>query len=223
MGERVLQKVAGRALPLAREALDTIGSDPRAVDIDVDLGEGRRLRGTVPELYGDLLVRVSYSRLGAKHRLQSWVRLLALAASDEDHSWRSLTVGRPQWSRDSVDVSRLGPLDHRALGWLRDLVALRDEGLRSPLALPLKTSLGYARNRRTGMDADTALDKAGWLWRKDGKYDGEVADAEHVLVWGERSRLPGAERVGDGPEPSRFGQVALRVWAPLLESEVGSW
>ena len=48
-------------------------SSPRAVDVDVDLGGGRRLRGTVPEVYGDRLVPVSYSRLGPTHRLQSWV------------------------------------------------------------------------------------------------------------------------------------------------------
>jgi exodeoxyribonuclease V gamma subunit len=210
-------------VPLADEALRTIRSDPRAVDIDVDLGDGRRLRGTVPELYGDMLVRVSYSRLAAKHRLASWLRLLALAASDEDRSWRALTVGRPQWARDQIEVSRMGPLDHRARGWLVDLVRLRDEGLCEPLALPLKTSLSYARTRRTGMDAGPAIDKAGWLWRKDGKFDGEVADPEHVLVYGAPAPLPGSVATDDGPEPTRFGQIALRVWAPLLESEVGSW
>ena len=52
---------------------------PRAVDVAVDLGDGRRLVGTVPEVYGDRLVSVTYSRLGPKHRLASWVRLLALA------------------------------------------------------------------------------------------------------------------------------------------------
>ncbi|WP_322937313.1 exodeoxyribonuclease V subunit gamma [Nocardioides bizhenqiangii] len=224
LGERTLQKVVGRARPLAAAALTHIGSAPRAVDVDVDLGDGRRLRGTVPELYGDLLVRVSYSRLGPKHRLQSWVKLLALVSSDEDRPWRSLTLGRPEgWGRADLDASRLGPLDHRAHAWLRDLVAVRDEGLVAPLPLPLKTSLQYARHRRTQMAPEVALDKVGFLWRKDGKFPGEVADAEHVLVWGERSPLPGASGPGEGAERSRLGALAMRVWDPLLESEVGSW
>ncbi|HJQ06516.1 MAG TPA: exodeoxyribonuclease V subunit gamma [Nocardioides sp.] len=223
LGDRLLRKVIERAKPLAREALGHTSSQPRAVDVDVDLGDGRRLRGTVPDLYGDLLVRVSYSRLGPKHRLHSWVKLLALAASDEDRPWRGLTIGRPEgWGRADVEVSRIAPLDQRAITWLRALVAIRDEGLVEPLPLPLKTSLQYARARRTRTDADAALDRAGFLWRRDGKFEGEVGDVEHVLVWGARSPLPGREPV-DGPETSRFGDLAMRVWGPLLESEVGSW
>ncbi|GAB4010866.1 exodeoxyribonuclease V subunit gamma [Nocardioides ultimimeridianus] len=223
LGERLLRKVIDRAKPLAREALAHTASAPQAVDVDVDLGGGRRLRGTVPDLYGDLLVRVSYSRLGPKHRLHSWVKLLALAASDEDRPWRALTIGRPEgWGRADVDLSRIAPLDQRATAWLRDLVALRDEGMAAPLPLPLKTSLQYARARRTRTDADAALDRAGFLWRRDGKFAGEVADVENVLVWGERAPLPGREPA-DGTETSRFGALAMRVWGPLLESEVGSW
>jgi exodeoxyribonuclease V gamma subunit len=170
------------------------------------------------------LVRVSYSRLGPKHRLQSWVKLLALVSSDEDRPWRSLTLGRPEgWGRADFDASRLGPLDHRAHAWLRELVAIRDEGMVAPLPLPLKTSLQYARHRRTQMAPEVALDKAGFLWRKDGRFPGEIADAEHVLVWGERSPLPGASEPGEGTEGSRLGSLAMRVWDPLLESEVGSW
>ncbi|WP_183095081.1 exodeoxyribonuclease V subunit gamma, partial [Nocardioides stalactiti] len=224
LGGRILHKIVGRAVPLAKEALAATASSPRAVDVDVDLGDGRRLRGTVPELYGDLLVRVSYSKLGPKHRLHSWVKLLALTASDADRPWRSLAIGRPEgWGRSEVEVSRLAPLDHRAVGWLRDLVAIRDEGLAAPLPLPLKTSLQYARNRRTHMEPDVAFGKARFLWRKDGRYDGEVADAEHVVVWGDRAPLPGEDRRTEGPETTRFGSLAMRVWAPLLESEVGSW
>jgi len=223
LGERILKKVIGRARPLAAEALAHTGPSPRAVDVDVDLGGGRRLRGTVPELYGDLLVRVSYSRLGPKHRLHSWIKLLALTASDEDRAWRSLAIGRPEGWGGDLDVSRLAPLDHRALAWLRDLAAIRDEGLLAPLPLPLKSSLQYARNRRTQMEPGAALVKAGFLWRRDGKFEGEVADVEHVLVWGERAPLPGEREPGAGAETSRFGDLAMRVWSPLLESEVGSW
>jgi exodeoxyribonuclease V gamma subunit len=224
LGDRIIQRVIGRVVPVAREALAHTGPEPRAVDVDVDLGDGRRLRGTVPELYGDLLVRVSYSRLGPKHRLHSWIKLLALTASDEDKAWRSLAIGRPERSRADVEVSRLAPLDHRARGWLRELVAIRDEGLTEPVPLPLKSSLKYARARRTRTDASVALNRADFQsWRYDGNFEGERTDAEHVLVWGDRAPLPGAGPPGEGDEPTRFGALAMRVWSPLLDCEVGSW
>ena len=59
----------------------------RSVDVDVDLGGGRRLTGTVPGVYGTRLVSLGYSRLKAKQRLRTWVELLALAASEPDQSW----------------------------------------------------------------------------------------------------------------------------------------
>jgi exodeoxyribonuclease V gamma subunit len=224
LGDRIVQRVIGRVVPVAREALAHTGREPRAVDVDVDLGDGRRLRGTVPELYGDLLVRVSYSRLGPKHRLHSWIKLLALSTSNEDKAWRSLTIGRPERARVEFEVSRLAPLDHRARGWLRDLIAIRDEGLLAPLPLGLKTSLKYARARRTNTDASVALDRSDFQsWRYDGQFAGERAEAEHVLVWGDKATMPGVSEPGDDTEPTRFGMLAMRVWGPLLESEVGSW
>jgi exodeoxyribonuclease V gamma subunit len=228
LGWRMLDAILHRAAPLrtAAAALRTV--EPRAVDVSVDLGGGRWLRGTVPEVYGDRLVPVHYSRLGAKHRLASWVRLLALAASDDDRSWTAHTLGRPTngRSRETHATSLLGPLDHTARDVLRDLVALRDAGLREPLPLPLKTSLRYARARRAHADVPDALEKAGYEWTSafGGDRDGEAA----VRVWGPAAPLPG---VGVPPgaaeefpgETSRFGALAMRVWSPLIQAEQGGW
>jgi exodeoxyribonuclease V gamma subunit len=229
LGWRILGDILDKATPIARHALELRTRAPRAVDIDVDLGGGRRLRGTVPQVYGDRLVPVSFSRLGATHRLQSWIQLLALTASDEDRAWSAHTVGRPAngRARTSVAVSQLGPLDHRARDVLRDLVALRDAGLCEPLPFPLKASLTYARQRRTQASSDEALDKAGWDWR-DGKFPGECSDAEQVRAWGAHAPLPGTAvaplsgEAYDG-ETHRFGALAMRVWSPLLVAEQGSW
>jgi exodeoxyribonuclease V gamma subunit len=229
LGWRLLGDVLDKATPLAREALALRTRPAQAVDVDVDLGDGRRLRGTVPQVYGDRLVPVSYSRLGPVHRLQSWLQLLALAASDEDRAWSAHTIGRPgnSRSRTPVGLSQLGPLDHRARSMLRDLVALRDAGLAEPLPLPLKASLGYARQRRTHATIDEALVKAGYDWN-DGRFPGECSDPEQVRVWGPRASLPGlAEPPRPGEEydgeTSRFGALAMRVWSPLLIAEQGSW
>jgi exodeoxyribonuclease V gamma subunit len=180
-------------------------------------------------VYGDRLVPVAYSRLGAGHRLQSWIQLLALASSDEDRAWSAHTLGRPANSRakSPVGYSQLGPLDHRAPALLRDLVALRDAGLCEPLPFPLKATFAYARQRRTRATVDEALEKAGWDWR-DGRFPGECSDAEQVRIWGPKAALPGtAEAARDSEsydgETSRFGALAMRVWSPLLVAEQGSW
>jgi exodeoxyribonuclease V gamma subunit len=228
LGWRILRTITDQAGPIALEGRRLRTREARAVDVDLDLGDGRRLVGTVPEVYGDRLVPAAYSRLAGTHRLQSWLQLLALAAHDPDHSWTAHTLGRPTngRSRESFSVSLLGPLDHTALSTLRELVAVRDRGLCEPLPLPLKSSLTYARQRRTSASRDDALRKVGWDW-DDGRFPGERSDAAHVQVWGPGVELPGAcpapaaEEV-EG-ETTRFGSLALRVWSPLLVAEQGSW
>ncbi|HEU4811009.1 MAG TPA: exodeoxyribonuclease V subunit gamma [Nocardioides sp.] len=230
LGWRLLQQILDRAGPLAAEARALRTVEVRAVDVDVDLGSGRRLRGTVPEVYGDRLVPASYSRLGATHRLQSWLQLLALTASDPDRNWTAHTIGRPtnSRSREKSSISLLGPLDdYTATDLLRQLVDLRDRGLREPLPLPLKASLTYARQRRTRATHDEALGKTDWDW-KDGRFPGEQSEAAHVRAWGPKAMLPGLDR-GPCPgeemdgETTRFGALALRLWNPLLAAEQGSW
>jgi exodeoxyribonuclease V gamma subunit len=225
LGWRLLRGIADEAGPLADAAGGLRTSPARAVDVELDVGGGRSLRGTVPGVHGDRLVAVSFSRLGGKHRLQSWIRLLALAASDDDRPWVAYTLGRPAnpRSRGTWQGSRLGPLDHTAVDLLRDLVALRDRGLTEPLPLPVKTSLAYAEARRTGADPADARFRAGQKWA-DGRFDGECSDPEHVRVLGPGAPLPGT---GEEPRPgeehpgetARFGALAMRAWSPLLQNE----
>ncbi len=181
-------------------------------------------------MYGDRLVPVSYSRLGATHRLQSWVRVLALAASYPDRNWTAHTIGRPtnSRSRDTHAVSLLGPVeDHAARRLVRDLVDLRDRGLCGPLPVPLKASFSYARLRRTEAPVSEAEHKAGYDWN-DSRFPGECSDSAMVRVYGAQAPLPettvppepGEEHPG---ETSRFGALAMRLWGPLLAAEQGSW
>ena len=77
----------------------------------------------------------------------SWLDLLALSAATPTRAGpptRSAATG-PGRQR-----ALAGPLDHRAVDWLRDLVELRDRGLRQPLR-------GAARDRaRLGRGARRA-------------------------------------------------------------------
>lgn len=230
LGWRPLVGIAEEVGPLADAAAGVRASPARVVDIDVDLGGGRSLRGSVPGVHGDRLVAVSYARLGGRQRLRTWIRLLALAASDDDRPWVAYAFGRPTnpRSRKTWQGSRLGPLDHTAVDLLRDLVALRDRGLTEPLPLPVKASAVYAEERRSRADPADAQFRAGQTWTGQrgpgGGFDGECADPEHARVHGPGAPLPGT---GEAPRPgeehpgetTRFGALAMRVWSPLLENE----
>ena len=150
LGWRMLGDLVDRAVPLARAALERRTTSPTAVDIDVDLGDGRWLRGTVPGVFGNRLVPVSYSRLGATHRLQSWLSVLALSAADPDRNWTAHTIGRTTnaRSRDGFAVSVLGPVDDYAardvLGQdqLGAVTPLQRQGVVPECALTLRTQRG---------------------------------------------------------------------------------
>jgi exodeoxyribonuclease V gamma subunit len=173
--------------------------------------------GTLGGLHDRTLLRVEYSRLAPKHRIRAWVRLVALAASTGE-PWRAATLGRGQ--RQGLSSAIAGPLEQgAALAALVDLVALRDEGLCEPLPLPTVTAYTYARDRCGGADPDAAADEAMKKWTTGA--GAERADDAHQRVWG-----PSAGRevlmAAPGPpggEPSRFGTLALTLWAPILLAE----
>ena len=180
---------------------------PRALDVDIELPGGRRLTGTITPVYGDRLVAVGYSKLDGKHLLESWVRLLALAAGHPDHNWTALTIGRAQHGTQPAQ-RLLGPAAAEPLGLLADLVDLYDEGRRAPLQLPLKTSFAWASAERLARPPKPEAIKK---W-KTSRYPGEDADPAHVRVWGEHADL---DRL------TRLGELAERLWLPLLRSERG--
>ncbi|MXG89088.1 exodeoxyribonuclease V subunit gamma [Nocardioides flavescens] len=208
LGWRKATEVRETAMNLARAALTHRQVQPRARDVDIELPGGRRVTGTVTPVYGDRLVAVGYSRLDGKHLLESWVRLLVLAAGHPEHNWTALTVGRAPRGPQAAE-RLLGPAVEEPLGLLRDLVQLYDDGRRAPLPLPLKTSFAWAQAVHVGVDP---LPEALKKWRSD-RYPGEDADPAVVRVWGERTPL---EELLPAMVP-----LAERLWLPLLRSERG--
>lgn len=190
---------------LAAEALRHRGTDPQAYDVDIDLGTGRRLTGTVSPVFGDRLVSVTYSKLDGKHLLQSWIPLLALAAAGlPDRDWSAVCIGRPRRG-DTPRVEGLGRPDD-PVGLLADLVAIYDAGRREPLPLPIKTSYAWAAARHAG---DDPAREAGFRWRS-GRFPGEDEAPAHVRAWGRGaplSRLAG------------LGEYSERLWLPMLRAE----
>ncbi|MFF2084385.1 exodeoxyribonuclease V subunit gamma [Nocardia sp. NPDC058176] len=224
-GAAVLDEVEGTVDTLVRTALPDYEAEPRAVDIAIDLGNGRTLAGTVPEVRGETLVRTTYSRLAPKHRLAAWVSLLALAAT-EDRSWRAISTGRGQFRSRPVTRSVLvAPEAPAALTVLRDLVRLRDEGLCEPLPIAPAATAAYAERRFRGDSVADALLAAEHAF--DGGPNGPDKFGDHTdrylrYVWGRAPRFDrlAADPARPGePESTRFGAVARRWWAPLLAAE----
>lgn len=198
LGWRLSVQLRDQAALLAAEALRYRRADGQAFDVDVDLGAGRRLTGTVNSVFADRLVTVTYSKLGGQHLLASWIPLLALTAQ-RGQRWSAVCIGRPPRGTTPRIQGLDGPND--AVDLLRDLVVMYDEGRRRPLPLPIKTSYAWAGARHAGDDPAQA---ANYRWRN------ERDDPAIERVWG---RDPGLdELVG-------LDDYAPRLWFPLLQAE----
>ena len=218
IGQQILREVKDAVEPLVVGTRHLRGGIARSVDIDVTLDDGRRVVGSVADVHQEHVVSVTYSSLGPKHRLRSWLDLLALASSEPDVPWVAHAIGK---YRKAGRHAEIGPIGDIARTHLADLVALRDLGLCEPLPLPLKTSLAYAERRRNQLHAD-AIDWARGEWdegrNKDGRpWPKEADDPHHGVVWGLGAPL---ETLLDADDASaQFAVLSQRLWDPLLAFE----
>ncbi len=236
LGRRALEPVAATVCDLAERSRSLRTGERRTVDIaapvcDGDIhdaaaasgphfddGPALTVTGTVSDVFGDHQVTTHYSRLAARHRLESWIKLVALTVTDP-RPWQVTAVGRG--FKQQPAQSTLGPIEPQiARRVLTDLVDLYRIGLSEPLPLPPKTSAKYAQVRLDGHSVDALRAKLANLWEQDhdktyGAFFG--ADPEYDQLLADRS-VPGEER-GSCVEPSRFGSLARRLWQPLLQAE----
>ncbi len=225
LGDAIVAPLADRVAVLVDKTVGLRAGDVEALDVTVDLGDGLRLAGTVPGVHGDRVVRVEYSRLSAKHRIRSWLHVLALTAARPGRDWCAATVGRG--GNDPVMSALTAPTPDEARTILTTLVRLHRTGLGEPLPLAPKTSCAYAELRAKGSPPKAAEARAAGEWRKqlsDGREFGDFDDAEHLTVWGSSSlrdllRQPTRSGEAFDDEPHRFGQLARQVFGPLLEHE----
>ena len=192
---------------------------PQAYDVDVDLGSGRRVTGTVPRVYGDRLVAVTYSKLDGRHLLESWIRLLALIARYPEREWSAVCIGRPQTRRSTrgADARAAGGVE--AADVLGDLVAIYDAGRREPIPLPLKTSYAWAEAGHAGgsPNAGGVQMELRQVPRRErrSRPPARVGQIEALTSCCSRLR-PGEECDG---EATRLGAYAARLWLPMLRAE----
>ena len=227
LGLRVLSELESAVEPLVHAARQVHVGLPRVSDVAVELGGGRRLHGTVTGLHvtetGAVLARTSYSTLAPKHRLPTWGQLLAVAAHAATggalpagaRELTAVTSGRGPYRRPVWRSVLVVPQD--PVGLLGDLVALHDEGRCEPLPIAPGASHAYASRRELGGTVEESLEAAEKEWSSlfgDGK-DRHLA---YVLRPTPSFAALTAAR-DDGPEGTRFGTLARRLWSPLLAHE----
>ncbi|HET6154453.1 MAG TPA: exodeoxyribonuclease V subunit gamma [Marmoricola sp.] len=211
-GWRRTRELAEAAVPLAELfAASTQGSPVKARDLEVDLGDGRRLTGTVTGLYGNRLVRVGFSRLGARQRLEAWVSLVALSAAAPGE-WVARAIGRGS-AGDAPARATYGVVP-QAGDVLRDLVAFHDLALTRVLPYAAETSRLFACSAASRRPAWQIQKDLGDAWRKDNSA------VELITAWGRRPTWDDVSAEAGTSGESFFGDLAQQVWAPALAAEV---
>ena len=213
LGWRLIQQIASSVHPLAEMfESSTQGTEAHARDISIELGGGRLLTGTVTGLYGNRLVRVGYSRLKAKQRLEAWISLVALSAAHPG-AWVSRAIGRATEGEGPARATYAEVTD--PLQCIRDLVALHDLALSRSLPLTADSSRLYARTT-TSSRPEWVVDKErAQQWRRENRGVDLVTAWGHAPSWAEITEEPGSPG-----HPHLFGELAVRLWAPILASEV---
>jgi exodeoxyribonuclease V gamma subunit len=205
LGWRKATEIRDQAALLAEVGRHYRGVQPRAIDVDIDLGE-RRLTGTVSPVFGERLVAVTYSKLDGRHLLQSWIPLLALLAHASRTDWSAVVIGRPRRGTTPREEVLGRPADS-PVELLADLVAIYDAGRREPLPLPIKTSYAWAEAKHAHGDPERA---AMYRWRSD-RYPGEDAEKAHERAFGQGAWL--SELIDRG-----LDEYACRLWLPMLRA-----
>ncbi len=235
LGAGVLREVTEQAQIVAEGTWRTAGQggwgvplERETLDVDLVLPSGTRLTGTLTGLVGTRVVTATYSTVRAKQRLRSWITSLVLAATLGPEATSHLLGAQKRGRRPGGVHLTHGPHDlARALALLDQLVDLRARGLLEPLPLPPRTALRWAEAYLGGPgDAQAATLDAVREWRTDDTFETafpkEQDDPSHVYVHGEGVALRDIlgvprddERWTSGVE-HRLGQLALRVWGPVL-------
>jgi exodeoxyribonuclease V gamma subunit len=208
----VIDEVEPEADRIFTEAQARVEGPAESLDVRVALPDGRTLNGTVAGVHGDVLRAATYSRLGARHRITAWVRLLALSAGHPERPFTAVTIGRGA-------VAHIRRVEE-PLAALAAIVDLYDRGLREPLPLFCKTSAAFAGHRADPVGA------ARKEWVSEWSFPREDAEREHVIAFGGVLSLEDVLLQGPGPdeqweplEETRLGQLARRLWDPLLAVE----
>ncbi len=216
LGRRELDEV----LSQARTALRRVPADPgpatvRDLNLPIALpgGEVIGLRGRVATS-GDELLQVEFSGLQPRHRIDAWLRLLALAVA-EDAQPRAVVIGK------SRSVALSAPPRAQAAELLGRYLAIYRLGLSRALPAPPRTCERLAKLRRRGFTTQDVDELAGavkqvWEWDNDPHWSAFFGFPELLRIPAASVELPGPAT----GEADLLPALAQLIWGPLLEAEV---
>jgi len=202
----------------AAEVASALWSAARELDYDpsrhlpragrVPVGE-HLIEGTVvADFEKSHLMVVTPSRIKAKHRIDTFVRLCFLSALEPDLAWRAHLLGRRQSGAGHVRVE-IGPLDGdrqaTAIEQLTNIVAIFLDGQEQPLPLPCETAYAWVRGGYGDIDKARRSARSAF---SDGDYC-ESRDPEWRLLFPHLTTLEDLEREG-------FSQRCTRLWGQIL-------
>lgn len=236
-GRRELIRISRQVGAVYDAAVGLRHGDAATRDFVLDLPDGTRVHGSVGDVFGTGIVAATYSKVRAKHRLSSWIRLVALAAAQRCGVVggpvidSTTMIGRADRKAPGISVVRLAcPDDPLAL--LAELVAIRRLGLQTVLPLPLDPGAAYGIKRASGSSEMIALNAAATTFA--GKF-GAHTDPYLRLVYGAdvtasvdfdtltsvcaADTAPWAQIGLVSGEPV-FTTLARRLWGPVVEHEV---
>ena len=223
LAEAIQRSAGGERLP------------PVQVQIDV---EGTRVGGRLNLLWPAAQIRAGFSRVQAKHELRAWVDHLALQCLPPGDGLprRTVVVGRDQEGDGARQVAFGALPAARARQLLGDLIELYYLGMRIPLPFFPATSRRYVEERTNRLRREPddiaaaerrALRAARELYLPPdySRQRGEAHDPYVARVFGafdpvshppdDTSQLF-PEPPPDGPSVPSFGDLARRVFEPLL-------
>lgn len=212
-GNRELEQVHERVAALLQATAPIRASAPHTRHLELRLPSGTLLQADVTTRGHDV-VHIGYGSISPAHRLDAWLRLLALAVAHPDTSYAARLHGRN-------DALVLTPPDtDAAMHRLDQLVGIATDAMTHPIPLPIRTSEALARSTAPGSDA-VALNRNSRLrqtWERE-------LDGNWEMLWGSRLsgltravRPPGVPVFGD--EPTWIADLARTIWSPLASAEV---
>ena len=233
LGEALLDRIVPAVDDIVAAAARTGERATTSVQVNVALDGGVAVVGTVPGVDGDCIANVTFSRVGPKHRLVAWLRLLAATAGHPQRPLEAVTIGKRIGRGRGVSTVRIAALADTAeerrrvaRSELAALVDLYRRGMCEPLPLYCDTSFAYAHAVHRGWEPASHARQA---WESGYERPREDAEAEHQLalggVWSLGRVLQvqaRADECGEGwaaDETSRLGRYARRLWDPLLPRE----
>lgn len=235
-GTVAMRPIVDRADAVFRAAQPWRSGTAAAIDVRFELPDGRRMYGTIGDIFTDSsgtsrLCTVTYSRVSSKQRLQTWIKLLALAANASHAPVQvAAVVGRGSGRGTRTAAHRFtAPSD--AADLLTMLVAFYDAARRQPIALPLSAANAAAEDFDKKGNHAMAMRRASYAFSNAfdaDDYQGYVFRGEPgvPVSFDELARaMPDLHDVlarwlpGRGDTPT-FIRVASAVFGPLQQNEV---